>query len=134
MRRKWRKHADVSVRIDLAKLHCPRYNHPLKPPIFPFLCDAGDLACSNCHAQLPKDKCYACGHDGAYRRNTTLEESGCSFVGQGGAERDDGDGGAKLRGARRGWRRCPWLCIARCFMGPPPRSTSAFASTRCGHE
>ena len=37
-------------------------------------CDAGHLACSNCHGQLPKDKCYACGHDGAYRRNTTLED------------------------------------------------------------
>ncbi|RLN22297.1 hypothetical protein C2845_PM07G02540 [Panicum miliaceum] len=65
---------ELTVRIDMAKLHCPRCNHPFKPPIFQFLCDAGHLACSNCHGQLPKDKCYACGQDGAFRRNTTLED------------------------------------------------------------
>ncbi|XP_039851262.1 uncharacterized protein LOC120709654 [Panicum virgatum] len=65
---------ELTVRMDMAKLHCPRCNHPFKPPIYQFLCDAGHLACSNCHGQLPKDKCYACGHDGAYRRNTTLED------------------------------------------------------------
>jgi len=42
------------------------------------------------------------------------------------AKRDDEDGGAKLRGARQGRGGAPG-CIAKCFTGPPRRSTSAFA-------
>ncbi|KAF8772185.1 hypothetical protein HU200_006025 [Digitaria exilis] len=65
---------ELTVRIDMANLHCPRCDHPFKPPIFEFLCDGGHLACSDCHGQLPKNKCYACGQEGAYRRNTTMED------------------------------------------------------------
>jgi E3 ubiquitin-protein ligase SIAH1 len=37
-------------------------------------CEAGHPACGACHAQLRKDRCYSCGCDGTYRRNTTLED------------------------------------------------------------
>ncbi|KAF8724601.1 hypothetical protein HU200_020868 [Digitaria exilis] len=95
---------EVTAKIDMAKLQCPRCDHPFKPPIFEFLvcfsvvcttatpessllvlaflwriefvqCDGGHLACSDCHGELPKDKRYACGQEGAYRRNTTLEDA-----------------------------------------------------------
>ncbi|KAG2587267.1 hypothetical protein PVAP13_5NG130600 [Panicum virgatum] len=36
----------------------------------------------------------------------------------------------KMAGCPARPRWCPWLCIAKCFTGPPRRSTSAFASTR----
>ncbi|KAL6847788.1 hypothetical protein ACP4OV_021916 [Aristida adscensionis] len=65
---------ELTVRIDKAKLHCPICKLPFKPPIFQFQCEAGHLACSTCHGELPKDQCYACHHAGAYRRNTTLED------------------------------------------------------------
>ncbi|KAL6847789.1 hypothetical protein ACP4OV_021917 [Aristida adscensionis] len=64
----------LTVRIDKAKLHCPLCTLPLRPPIFQFQCEAGHLACGACHGRLPKARCYACGHAGAYRRNATLED------------------------------------------------------------
>ncbi|CAO2185419.1 unnamed protein product [Urochloa humidicola] len=65
---------ELVVRIDKAKLHCPRCAAPLKPPIFQFQCEADHVACSACHGLLPKSKCYSCSQDGAYIRNTTLED------------------------------------------------------------
>ncbi|TVU05225.1 hypothetical protein EJB05_48383 [Eragrostis curvula] len=63
---------ELAVKIYKDKLHCPLCTLPLKPPIFE--CETGHFVCGACHDQLPKDKCYACGLDGAYRRNTTLED------------------------------------------------------------
>ncbi|XP_066313963.1 E3 ubiquitin-protein ligase SINA-like 10 [Miscanthus floridulus] len=72
---------DLEVRIEKAKLDCPRCTMPFKPPIFQFQCEAGHLACGTCYAFLPKNKCYSCHRDGAYSRSTPLEGIvGCAKV------------------------------------------------------
>uniref|UniRef100_A0A0E0BWA0 RING-type E3 ubiquitin transferase n=1 Tax=Oryza meridionalis TaxID=40149 RepID=A0A0E0BWA0_9ORYZ len=53
---------EISVRIDLAVLHCPLCLLPLKPPTYQ--CAAGHLACSSCHGDVPGKKCHTCGGGG----------------------------------------------------------------------
>ncbi|RLN23811.1 hypothetical protein C2845_PM07G02550 [Panicum miliaceum] len=94
---------ELVLRIDKAKIHCPRCTVTLKPPIFQFQvclfsfhcyqqrhphiryfscvlmgeflqCEAGHLACSDCHEHLPKNKCYSCFLDGTYIRVPALED------------------------------------------------------------
>ncbi|CAO2204865.1 unnamed protein product [Urochloa humidicola] len=66
--------AALTVQIDMDMLHCPRCNDLFTTPIFQFQCEAGHLACGKCHADLPKDHCYACGHAGGYVRCVPLEK------------------------------------------------------------
>ncbi|CAL4964911.1 unnamed protein product [Urochloa decumbens] len=64
---------ELTVRIDVAKLHCPICMLPFKPPIFQ--CLSGHLACGVCHDQHPnKGRCLACGLAGAYVRCTMVED------------------------------------------------------------
>ncbi|CAL4957840.1 unnamed protein product [Urochloa decumbens] len=64
---------ELTVRIDVAKLHCPICMLPFKPPIFQ--CLSGHLACGVCHDQHPnKGRCLACGLAGAYVRCTVAED------------------------------------------------------------
>ncbi|KAF0918377.1 hypothetical protein E2562_023539 [Oryza meyeriana var. granulata] len=67
---------EISMRIDMAVLHCPLCLLPLKPPTYQ--CAAGHLACSRCHGDAPERQCHACGGDddgggGVYARCPALD-------------------------------------------------------------
>uniref|UniRef100_A0A0D9UW77 SIAH-type domain-containing protein n=1 Tax=Leersia perrieri TaxID=77586 RepID=A0A0D9UW77_9ORYZ len=50
---------EISMRIDMAVLHCPLCQLPLKPPIYQCTA-AGHLACGSCHGGAAGKRCYAC--------------------------------------------------------------------------
>ncbi|TVU22166.1 hypothetical protein EJB05_31848, partial [Eragrostis curvula] len=63
---------EITVRVDLAVLHCPLCSLPLKPPVFQ--CQIGHLACGTCRARLSTNQCRACVRgDGAYARCPGLD-------------------------------------------------------------
>uniref|UniRef100_A0A0E0JDG9 RING-type E3 ubiquitin transferase n=1 Tax=Oryza punctata TaxID=4537 RepID=A0A0E0JDG9_ORYPU len=65
---------EITMRIDMAVLHCPLCLLPLKPPTYQ--CAAGHLACSSCHGDVPGKQCHACdggGVVGVYARCPALD-------------------------------------------------------------
>ncbi|XP_015698958.2 putative E3 ubiquitin-protein ligase SINA-like 9 [Oryza brachyantha] len=62
---------EISMRIDMAVLHCPLCLLLLKPPTYQ--CAAGHLACSSCHGDGAVERaCHTCG-GGVYARCPALD-------------------------------------------------------------
>ncbi|KAM3207872.1 hypothetical protein ACQJBY_062884 [Aegilops geniculata] len=65
---------EVSVKMDVAVLHCPFCFLPFKPPVFQ--CSGGHLACGDCRGERPGSQwqCERCDRGGAFDiRSMTME-------------------------------------------------------------
>ncbi|XP_037464665.1 putative E3 ubiquitin-protein ligase SINA-like 6 [Triticum dicoccoides] len=64
----------ISVKMDVAVLHCPFCFLPFKPPVFQ--CNGGHLACGDCRGEQPGSQwqCERCERGGAFDiRSTAME-------------------------------------------------------------
>ncbi|KAL6626621.1 hypothetical protein ACP70R_030347 [Stipagrostis hirtigluma subsp. patula] len=126
---------EVTVRIDMAVLHCPLCFLPLKPPIFQ--CEVGHLACGACRALLPGSRCRACVHGGgAYGRCPGLDaffravKIQCPYDAYGCASYVPYcDAGDHQRVCPCAPCSCPESGCA--FLGPPPKLLDHISGEHC---